>query len=106
MTIDEKIESLTCWIAHLVEWRKELSDQLSVLQIQESELKLSIQNIDQGCEYWQGTAVIGAPLAALIKMHYRPTWDGPRGPWSAGHGSLPVAQRLLESLQREREDLQ
>ena len=112
--IDAKIPALKKWIDHLTEWRKAFCGQLAALlarsadrtpeeQEQVCGLKRSISNIDRGCEYWNGSAVVGPQLAALIKAHYRPTWDGPRDPWSAGHGSLPVAERLLESLQRERD---
>jgi hypothetical protein len=61
--IDAKILTLKRWINHLTEWRKTFCDLLAALPARAADrtreeqeqglgLKLSIANIDRGCEYW------------------------------------------------------
>jgi hypothetical protein len=113
--LDPQIAAVTVWIDHLQAWRKEFVDRLATLphtgkQEQEQErsaLTLAVDNIDNGCAYAYGVAMVAGPLREKIEAHYTPTWSMQTlDRWAVGHGCLGHAQALLAELQRKRDALQ
>ena len=72
----------------------------------EDQLKLSISNIDRGCETHGYMVILGQPLAdAMRAAGYVPA-EGQLSVWSAVYGSLPAIEERLETLQRQRDAAQ
>ncbi len=102
------------WRDRLVEWRKQLCDELlaidpndrdrSTLERQQG-LRLSIVCIDRGCSYWpNGAPALGARLAELIQAGgYEPPAGSPGVAWL---GSLPEVERRITKWNKERAEAQ
>ena len=107
--LDPKIAMVTKWRDHLVTWRQSLCEQLLAASPRSGRtvdwvqgLKMSISNIDRGCEYWNSMASVGPQLAELMRAAgYKPT-DGSNDIWTAGFGSLRVTEQRLAELQKRR----
>jgi hypothetical protein len=113
--LDPKIRELTTLRDQFVAWRKELSDRLLACPSQqrnrrdmdhEDQLRLSISNIDRGCEVFGSMVNLGVPLGELMRAAGYVPEPGQTSVWSAVYGSLPATLERLGTLQRQRAEAQ
>jgi hypothetical protein len=113
--LEPKIAELTRWRDYLMAWRADLCARLLACPEQqrgrpgmdrEDQLKLSISNIDHGCESHGYLVILGQPLADLMRAAGYVPREGELSVWSGGFGSLVATNDRLEVLQRQRDAAQ
>lgn len=110
-----RMPPLQKWVAVLAKGREAFTTELlampegNLTREQEqrvAQLQGAIENIDYGCDYAGGIALLSPLVANLIKANYAPTWDGPRDPWAVGFGSLVQATKQLAQFEGDRDAAQ
>jgi hypothetical protein len=115
--LDPPIAAIETWIGHFTAWRKEFCEAMDTLparaadRTREQEQQVlgftsAVKNIDFGCTYMNGFAMVATVLREKIMANYQPTWGGSLDPWSVGYGCLPAAEERLVDLRQRRDALQ